>query len=218
MAITESTCGCGTRAVGDCEVGVNPPLHFSPCSKPHIQRGGITKVYILTPGGPPVDFSDINNELASRVDNAGDSAADNSIIRELILRRGTKGAPSDTTEDLGDCYGEIVTEREHSIEFSIVDTNKATIEWMRQIQCQSGTQFPVLYVTKSCMIWGCNDGLPSTINLQFIIGDSGTVQEITGTITFNQLSEPECECYTSDPCKPLDGIEQADPQSCVIEG
>lgn len=148
----------------DCESTL-PVVEFDECA-PETNDGQIYKIYMTNIGNPFTDVTDLA-EWTPRLDNAG-AASD--AIRTLHVI-GSKPIPASEEREIS-LGRKVNSKKTHNIDFKIDETNGINHEFVRQLEC--GGQFLIWYETSGGLLFGGNDGIKVSMNVDMEIPEGET--------------------------------------------
>lgn len=176
MSVNNPTCP------ENCDAQDLPEVLFSDCA-PEINNAQIKNIYLSKLGQPFTDWTSAA-EWAARLASAGDDK----IIRLTVVAE--KPRPEATEKKISHDRT-IKGKKNHTINMEIDETNLTNYEFMRFLEC--GGQFLMWYDSGDTKYMnGGNDGIPSSTNLDDVIGkDASEIELFVGEAKWSSQFSPE---------------------------
>ena len=160
-------------------ITIKLPAVDSNLCNPVINFGQIERLYLGNAGNPFTDWEDLT-EWTARIDNA--DIVDATAIRELIVI-GDKPAP-ETTELIISAGRKVQTEKKHTLNFRIDETNDLNYAFIQYLEANPGQSYAVWYASGT-NLYGGNTGILATITLNDVIPESkDELDTFQGVISF----------------------------------
>lgn len=170
----------------DCSSQI-PEVVFSECA-PETNAGQIYNIYVTNIGQSFADLAQdwtVAADWTGRLDNASTNV---DAIRKFHVI-GEKPVPEKVEKEIS--HGRIVSgKKKHTINIEIDETNATNYEMMRTLEC--GGSFLVWYETSGGLLYGGDDGIVATIQLDEMIPKSEQdLILIMGTVKWTSKFHPE---------------------------
>ena len=159
-----------------------PELLVSECN-PTVDFGEIGYIYITNINYPLTDFSDLS-EWNTRLSN---DSTDVDAIRYLYVA-GDK-PPAEANESTISLCRKVYSEKNHTVNFDLDESNVTNYDAMRQFQC--GGTYLVWYATPN-YLYGGNGGIEAEINIDHNLTRGCTELNVfPGTLKWQDKDYPE---------------------------
>lgn len=166
-----------------CGAQVLPVVSFDDCL-PQLNSSEIEDLFLAKATAAAfTDWTD-PEEWADRLAQTGVTGTE---IRRLT-GIGDKPAPADTEKTVSK-QRNVVTDRTHTLNFTIDDTNNTNYEAARQMQC--GGKYLAWYKTRGMKQYGGNAGILVTVKSVVVLGRGDEHELIQLTLTWKNKFDPE---------------------------
>lgn len=179
MSVTVGPIQC----TDDCDFDI-PAVSFAECN-PEINLSQIAKIYIMQPDA--ADFADFTNvtEWTARLSQ---TSTDVDAIRTLTVV-GDKPLP-ETTEKTISGNRIVPTDKKHTINFDIDESNATNHEFVRGTKCVKQVKF--LYETIGGLLFGGNSGIAGTMKVDMTLSRTeGDIVLYPGTLKWSSTDLEE---------------------------
>lgn len=167
----------------DCDFDI-PPVSFAECN-PEINLSQIAKIYLAQPDA--ADFSDVS-AVGEWTNRLSQTSNDVDAIRSLTVV-GDKPAP-ETTEKTISGNRIVPTDKKHTINFDIDESNETNHEFARGTKCVKQVKF--WYETIGGKLFGGNTGISGTLKVDMTLSRTeGDIILYPGTLKWSSTDLEE---------------------------
>lgn len=167
----------------DCTANL-PVVKFSACA-PSILLSEITKVYLGKYSTQPFTDVGLATEWTTRLN---ESAVTEDTIRPLTVI-GDKPAAAPIRKEISNGRTWTIG-KDHTLNIRIDDVSDENYEFMRAAEC--GGQYRVWFETAGGYLYGGNEGIPATLDLNDVLAaGKDSIEELVGVLTWRAKFHPE---------------------------